>query len=203
MRRTLLLLMILMIGTIPPAVLFGQEQGGSGDPKMAEMMKKWMDAATPGDAHKKLGDLVGSWNVTTEMYMNGPGSAPTTTKGTSDISWILDGRFITQNFKGEMMGMPFEGLGITGYDNMNKKYVAFWIDKTSTALFVAGGHLNQDGTVMTLYGTMDEPMTGEHDKNVKYVTRFISKDKFVHEIHDLAIGYPHTLVVSMVYERKK
>jgi hypothetical protein len=184
-------------------VLNAQEHGSAQDSGMAEMMKKWMDAATPGDAHKKLGDLVGSWDITTSMYMGGPETEPSISKGSAEIIWIMGGRFISQDVKSEMMGMPMTGLGITGYDNMNRKYVSFWIDNTGTGMYTAAGHFNEDGTVLSLYGTTDEPMTGEHGKNVKYVTRFISKDKFVHEIHDLAIGEPNTLVVKIVYERKK
>lgn len=203
MSRYLLFMSVVLLSLLVCPAMNAQEKGTSQDPGMAEMMKKWMDAATPGDNHKKLGDLVGSWDLTTSMYMGGPGSEPTISKGSAEITWIMGGRFISQDIKGEMMGMPMTGLGITGYDNMNRKYVSFWIDNTATGMYTAGGHFNQDGTVLSLYGTSDEPMTGEHGKNVKYVTRFISKDKFVHEIHDLAIGEPNTLVVKIVYERKK
>ena len=48
-----------------------------------------------------------------------------------------------------------------------------------------------------------ESTTGEHDKNVKYVYRFIDKDKYVFEIHDLAIGEPNTKVIDVVNTRKK
>ena len=59
------------------------------------------------------------------------------------------------------------------------------------------------GKVLSLYGKMDEPMTGEHDKNVKYVSRMISADKHIFEVHDLAISEPNTKVVEVVYTRKK
>jgi hypothetical protein len=32
------------------------------------------------------------------------------------------------------MGMPFEGLGYTGYDNVRRKYVGTWMDSFGTGL---------------------------------------------------------------------
>jgi len=57
--------------------------------------------------------------------------------------------------------------------------------------------------MLTLYGKMDKPMTGEHNKNVKYVTRIVGPDKHIFEVHDLAIGEPNTKVVEVTYTRKK
>ena len=56
---------------------------------------------------------------------------------------------------------------------------------------------------LTMYGKMDEPGTGEHGKNIKYVTRLLGRDKQVFEVHDLAIGEPNTKVMEMTYTRKK
>ncbi len=181
----------------------GAETKTPAMPGMDEMMKKWMEAITPGDNHKRLADMVGSWETTSSVWMQGPGNPPAITKGTAEFKLIMDGRYLLQESKGEMMGMPFTGMGVTGYDNFNKKYVSFWIDNLSTAMFTSEGAYDQSGKVLTLYGKMDEPMTGEHDKNVKYVSRTISPDKHVFEIHDLAIGEPNTKVAEVVYARKK
>ena len=49
--------------------------------------------------------------------------------------------------------------------------------------------------------TLDEYLTGEHDKMVKYVWRFSSKDKMVLEVHDLPIGENNTKVLEISYAR--
>lgn len=172
-------------------------------PDMNEMMKKWMEAITPGEPHKAFNQFVGSWETATSIWMEGPGAPPTVTKGSAEFKIIMDGRYLVQESKGEMMGMPMTGMGVTGYDNFNKKYVSFWIDNLSTAMYLSEGSIDPAGKVLSLYGKMDEPMTGEHDKNVKYVSRVVDPDKFVFEIHDLAIPEPNTKVVEVVYTRKK
>jgi len=172
-------------------------------PNMEEMMKKWMDAIKPSESHKMLNAFVGSWETATSLWMQGPSAPPTVTKGTAEVKWALGGRYIQQESKGEMMGRPMSGVGFTGYDNINKKFISFWIDDMSTAMYNSEGGFDQAGKVLTTYGKMDEPMTGEHDKNVKYVSRLISPDKFIFEVHDLIIGEPNTRVVEVVYTRKK
>jgi hypothetical protein len=48
---------------------------------------------------------------------------------------------------------------------------------------------------------MDEWMTGEHDKTVKYLTRIVDENTYVFEIHDLAIVPGETKVMEIEYTR--
>lgn len=170
---------------------------------MQEMMKRWQESATPGPAHKKLEPLVGTWDTVSRMWMQGPGKPPVESKGTAEIRWVLGGRFLLEEAKGEMMGQPFQGMGLTGYDNFKKKYIFSWADSSETALYTALGDIDSTGVVMTSYGQMDEPMTGERDKRVKYVTRMINQDKHVFEIYD-NVGKPGEFVaVEITYTRRK
>ncbi|MFI5252903.1 MAG: DUF1579 domain-containing protein [Bacteroidota bacterium] len=194
------IIIILAIAGTPKA--FGQDKDKPQSPESQEMMKKWMEAMSPGEFHKKLDAFVGSWSLTESIWMAEPG-APIVTKGSAEIKWTLDGRFIQQELDGTMMGSPMHGIGYTGYDNINKHYVSFWIDNTSTAMTTADGIFNQDGTVLTTYGKMDEPTTGEHNKNIKYIWKIIDKDNNVFEIHDLSLPEPNTKIVEVAYTRKK
>jgi hypothetical protein len=46
------------------------------------------------------------------------------------------------------MGMPFEGLGYTGYDNVKKQYFGTWIDSMSTGIMTSSRH-GRLGNTMT------------------------------------------------------
>jgi hypothetical protein len=168
-----------------------------------EMMRKWMEVAAPGDPHRKLDYFVGRWETTSRVWMEGPGSEPTVSKGNSEFRWIMDGRFLLDEATGVWMDKPFRGMGITGYDNFKKRYVSFWIDNMGTAMYTSQGSLNPSGKVFTYFGTMDEPMTGEHDKTVKYTNRIVGEDEFVFEIHDLTLAETHTKMAEITYRRKK
>jgi hypothetical protein len=180
----------------------GQEQSAV-NPETQEMMKKWMDAASPGEPHKVLEHFIGKWDTACKMWMEGPGKPPSETKGTSEVKWILGGRYTHEELKSQMMGMPHIGMGITGYDNFKKQYVGFWIDNMSTAMFNTLGDFDASKKVLTAIGKMDEPMTGEKDKLVKYVVQIIDKDKHVFSVYDLP-GTPNEYkVVEITYTRKK
>jgi Protein of unknown function (DUF1579) len=197
-------MLLCVLAALASPALSQEKQGAAKmTPDMQEMMKKWTEAATPGEPHKFFEQFVGKWDMATRMWMEGPGKPPAETKGTAEIRWIMDGRFILEEVVGQVMGQPHKGLGVTGYDNFKKKYVGYWLDNTSTALFNIEGSLDQTGKVLTSYGRMDEPMTGEHDKLIKFVTRVVSKDKRIFEIYDL-VGSPGEFkAVEIVYTRKQ
>lgn len=200
----------LLSGMVCAALLSGglmvraqEKSAGSGQDQTNEMMKKWKEISTPGEPHRKLDVFVGTWDVETRAFMGGPGTAPTVSKGSCTYSWAVGGRFLKQEFKSEMMGMPIEGVGYTGYDNFEKKYVGAWLDNSTTAIFTLEGAMNKEGSVLTMFGKMDEWMTGEVGKMTKYVFRILTKDKIVFEIHDPALGEPNDMAIEMTFTRKK
>ena len=100
------------------------------------------------------------------------------------------------------MGQAFHGVGYTGFDNYKQKFNSVWIDNIGTVMHHTEGLRNQAGDVMTLWGTMDEWMTGEHDKPVKYVYRFLNDDTYEFEVHDLGIVPGDSKVMSATFHRK-
>ncbi len=186
-------------------VAWSQQEAGKKPTKADEqaMMQKWMEAATPGAAHKPLDVCVGKWETSTSIWASGADKPPTVTKGTAEFKWILGGRFLQEDMQGQMMGQPYSGFGITGYDNFNKKYTMFWVDNSSTASFTADGTVDGTGKIFTYYGKMDEPMTGEHGKTVKYVSRVVDANKHTFEIFDLSRPEPDTRMVEITYTRAK
>lgn len=182
--------------------LFGQEKK-EDMPSQDEMMQKMMAAATPGAPHKKLDVLAGSWAVQAKSWSGGHEQPPQSWEGSSDNQWILGGRYLQQTHQAQFMGMPFNGFGLTGYDNMKKKYQSIWVDNLGTTISFSEGEMDASGKVLTMYGTMDDPGTGEMNKKVKYVTRIVSPDEHVFEIHDLSLQPANTKVVEITYLRKK
>ena len=168
--------------------------------EMAEMMAKMQKYTRPGEEHKALERFLGKWNTSTTFSM--PGMPPA--KGTSEFRWVIDGYFIIS--EGEttmppMMGGNVKSVNILGYDKFKMSYVSAMMSTMDTALRTAEGDLTRDGKSLLTYGTLDEYLTGEHDKMVKYAWRFPSDDKMVLEVHDLPIGEENTKVVEIVFTR--
>jgi hypothetical protein len=166
---------------------------------MEGMMKKAEAAGTPGAAHKALDPLVGNWTAEVKCWMK-PGAEPMVSQATAKSSCIMNGRFVQEEFSGEMMDKPFKGMSLTGYDNMKQKYVTVWVDDMSTGIFTSEGTASDDGKLITFTGTMDCPATGEKDVPMKHIVRIVSPEKHVFEMHDPRKG-EDTKTMEITYTR--
>lgn len=144
--------------TVSPALAKEKKHDKKMDPQ--EMMEVWKKLGTPGEPHKQFAGLAGSWTTTTKEWME-PGKPPTESTGTAEMKMLLDGRFLYQEFTGNMMGQPFSGVGIDAYDNMTKKYVTAWMDTMGTGIFMMEGTASADGKTITLRGSHPEPGGGK------------------------------------------
>ncbi len=149
--------------------------GTAGQPSQDEMMKQMMDLATPGEVHKDLGRLVGTWRTTNKMWM-GPGE-PTVTNGSSTYKWVLGGRYLQSQHTGDFGGMPFEGMGIDGYDNAQKEYFSLWFDNMGTGFMSLKGRPSADGKGLTFSGTSFDPMQMREVK-VREEIRWLDANKY-------------------------
>ncbi len=166
-------------------------------------MARWMAACQTGPAHERLGELIGKLDTTMRMWMGGPGNEPMEAKGTADISWFVEGRWLQSRTSGEMMGQKVTGLHLLGYDKFKERYVACMVDSFQTCMNTASGLFDKSGDHLILWGTIDEPMTPEQDKQVRYIYRGFGQDKWVLEIHDMMIGESNTKVVEFEHVRRK
>jgi uncharacterized lipoprotein NlpE involved in copper resistance len=125
----------------------------------ATAMKAWMDYATPGEPHKMMAASDGTWEgeVTSWMVMGAP---PSTSKSTVVNKMIMDGRYQMTEFNGEMMGMPFNGMGIMAYDNAKKVFTNTWIDNMGTGIMMMEGPWDDATKSMTLTGKYINPANG-------------------------------------------
>jgi len=130
------------------------------EPTMDEMMAAMMRAGTPGPEHRALDAFVGTWNATVTYWMS-PDAPPEVSRGVMTNTWVLDGHHLSQQFSGDMGGMPFTGIGTWGYDVAAGKYHGTWQDSMSTALMVSYGPPSKDGKTFEMLGTNTDPMTGE------------------------------------------
>lgn len=128
-------------------------------PDSATMMKNWEAYMTPGDIHKMMASWDGTWESESTSWM-APGAPPQVSKGTSVNKMAMGGRYQISNHKGNMMGQPFEGMSMTGYDNAKKIFVSTWIDNMGTGIMKMEGPWDEATKSMTLTGKCVDPMTG-------------------------------------------
>ena len=163
------------------------------------MMDAWMKVATPGEGHKWLEPVVGTWDAKITMWM-APGAPPQESTGTSENKWVLGGRFVEQRYEGNFMGQPFSGIGYTGYDNYKKKYVGTWMDTMGTMMMVSQG--DAAGKTLSMTSTIDDVMTGK-PTNVKSEIKIADADHHVMEMWGPDPAGKQFKTMEIRYTRKK
>ena len=126
---------------------------------MQRIMEIYQKIGTPGDPHKQLAKLEGSWTTRSRGWME-PGKPPVESSGACEQKMLLDGRYLQQVYTGDMMGTPYTGINILGYNNQTKKYESIWVDTMSTGVFYFVGKAGRDGKTITQECTYDDPVKG-------------------------------------------
>ena len=188
--------------------VFSQDMGGEKKPAgdapagpSPEETAAWMKYMAPGEQHQKMAAQAGDWSVATKVWMAGPGTPPTESTATAKFRMILGGRFQVMDYTGDMMGMPFEGMAISGYDNATKEYCSIWVDSMGTGMYHSRGKADEKGVVHTS-GKMTEPSGNQMD--VREVVTHKDKDTmhFAMFSKDPKTGQ-ESQFLDLTYTRKK
>jgi hypothetical protein len=176
----------------------------------AEMMKQMMELSKTGENHKLLASLAGSWTYGVKMWMSpDPSAPPMTSSGTGVRKALMDGRFfsfeVTGKMKmpgadGKMKDMVFKGMGLEGYDNAKKKFVATWCDNMGTGIFLSEGSYDAASKTFTYTGEA-EMMPGMKTK-VREVIKVVDNDHHTFEYYEDR-GGQEAKTMEISYSRKK
>jgi hypothetical protein len=181
-------------------------------PEQKAMMQageaRWAANATPGKAHENLAKLAGEWDATIRISM-GPGTGEwMESQGSATFKMILGGRYLKQSFKClmEMPGeepMPFEGLGLTGYNNRTGQYESTWMDNTGTAINVSKSPegTDPDDEESAATGTYYDPFM-DLETQSKEVSRWVDDNTHQFDYNALMPDGSWWHLMSITYKRK-
>ena len=167
---------------------------------MQAMMDVYTKLGTPGAPHKLLASMAGSWNTKTKSWME-PNQPPMESTGTCQQKMLLGGRFLQQEYTGDMMGNTFTGIGVTGYDNHTKKYVSTWMDSMGTGIFFFEGTASADGKTVTQEARYDDPLKGP--MKWRSVTKIVDGNTLVFEMYSTDKRGKEEKMMEIIYTRKR
>jgi hypothetical protein len=186
-RSSLVLASALALAAILSCTARAQEQQ---DPQLPQV----------SDQHKLLHKDVGTWDAVMKIYPQ-EGAQPMESKGTEKNELLPGGMWLVSQFKGEVFGMPFTGMGTIGYDPIEKKYVGTWVDSISPHLTVIKGEYDAAKKTMTSIAEGRDFQTGEVTQS-KHITRFIDENTRTFEIHAKEGGEKERKVMEIQYKRR-
>ncbi|TDH27013.1 DUF1579 domain-containing protein [Segetibacter sp. 3557_3] len=147
----------------------------------ATAMRTMMEVGTPGEQHAMLAKGDGKWNAQMMMWMS-PEAPPMTSTSTVVNKMIYGGRYQQTSFKGDMMGMPFEGTSTTGYDKAKKVYFTTWMDNMSTAMMNMEGTWDEASKTINFKGKMLCPANGK-ECEMREVYRIVDDNTHMMEMY--------------------
>lgn len=180
-----------------------EKPAAADDAGMADMMKM----AEPNENHKLLQEAVGDWTYKLKFYMGGD---PSESTGTATFRASKGGRFVIGEHKGKfqmptpdgkMMDMDFEGTGITGYDNVQKKFTNAWIDNMGTMIVTSTGTFDPATKTFTYTGSFE--MAPGMKSNFRQVIKYVDNDHHHMEWYEAMGGGAETKTVEIDFTRKK
>lgn len=170
-------------------------------PDSATMMKNWQEYMTPGDMHKMLAKFDGQWNGDVTMWMY-PGAAEQKSKSTAENKMIMNGLYQESNHSGDMMGMPFMGKSIVGYDNHLKEFISTWIDNMGSGIMVMKGPWDDATKTITMKGKMIDAGT-KAETDVKETFKIIDDNTQEMEMFVMTPDGKEFKTMNIKYTRKK
>lgn len=134
-----------------------------------------------GAMHELLPKNVGKWKVEMMMHDVYTG-AESKTEGTAVTEPLLGGRYFKTTHTADMMGMPFEGIAIDGYNNKEKIFYSYWIDNMGTGMLIMKGNYDDKTKTFTYSGDSFDPTTGK-PITLRTIIKIINEDKFIYEMY--------------------
>ncbi len=160
------------------------------------------DAAMPGPGpeHLRMKDWAGEFTFVNKMWM-APGQDPMVTNGTASIKLEMNGLWLIDDTKGEMMGAEFRGHGITGFDVSKQKYVFTWVDNMTPSMMTGDGAWDDKAKTLTMVAnSVDQQMK---PTKVKMVTTHTDADHSKFEYFVSGPDGKEFLMMEILYTRKK
>ena len=143
--------------------------------------------------------LEGTWDA--KMIIKAADSPEVESKGVQTAKLGCGGMWLITDYKGEFMGMPFEGHGVEGYDIDKKKYVQVWVDPMSTSMDVNEGTYDAATKTFKFRGKVKDPESGKVvEYSMKTVIESRDRNVFTMEMTN-ADGKAESLKIE--YTRKK
>ena len=192
---------LLALCTIFAATAFAQDPQGQPKltPEQQAEMEAYAKAGAPGAPHQALAATTGNYDLKVRSWME-PDGPPMEETGTATRAMALDGRVRVEMLSSAVMGAPFNGHGMLGYDNVTGKYWSTWNDSMSTGLMVSEGTCNADKSC-SFTGSWNDPIK-KAPVTARMTTRWTSPTTEVFEMYGPGRDGKEMKMMEITYTKK-
>lgn len=152
----------------------------------------------PGEHHAHLKLMAGTWDVKSKMHM-GPSKV---VEGTYvEVATLQPGGFwLISNIDGKIMGMPFHGHAVLGYEAHKKQYTGVWVDSFASVMVHSSGHCKKNGKLNVMTGKGYDPMQ-KRNVTMRQITEIKDANTKIFKMF-MVEGKKEILTMEAVYKRR-
>ncbi len=190
--------------TAAAVLLVGQAAAQEGakqpelTPEQQAEMEAYQKAGAPGAPHKTMAATAGKYRLKSKSWSE-PGGPAMEETGTATRTMALDGRVLVEEVSSTMLGEPFTGHGMQGYDNVSGKYWSTWTDSMSTGIMVSEGTCDaKDSCAFT--GSWNDPIM-KGPKTVRMTSRWTSPTTQIFEMYGPAKDGKEMKMMELTYTK--
>ncbi len=200
MTRAIVVATTLLAASLWLSSSHAQEPSKAASSQQAAM-QEYMKYMMPSERHQVFAKMAGKWQGKMKLW-NGenPSQPPSESSDESEAKLQHGGRFLLEESKGTIMGMPSQRTSLIGYDNHKKVYTQVFYSNMATATNIAQGTLDASGKVLTLFGEFDDP-SGKY--KFKNVIRLQSDDVHIFESYRIRPDGTEHRAIEGVFTRVK
>jgi hypothetical protein len=169
-------------------------------PEQKAEMEAYMKAGTPGAPHRALAATVGTYDLKIKSW-HAPGTPPMEDTGTATRSMMFGGRVLVEEVSSSMMGMPYTGQAMMGFDNVTGKYWSTWNDSMSTGIMVTEGTCEAEKRSCAFTGSWNDPIKKAPVK-ARMTTRWTSPTTEVFEMYGPGKDGKEMKMMEITYTKK-
>lgn len=169
---------------------------------MAQAMKAWEDFAKPGAEHAWMATQTGTWVCDSIKQWMDPNQPPAISSATEKITMAINGLYQMTDFTGNMMGQPFTGHAMMGFDKMKKKFVLSWIDNMGSGIVHMEGLYNDATKTLNLSGTQSDPGQ-QKETALRQEIVFDTQASFIMRMYGTGFDGKEAKFMEGTFKRKK
>jgi uncharacterized protein YndB with AHSA1/START domain len=153
----------------------------------------------PGEEHKVLELFAGIWDVTLTIpigpnkFMNG--------KSRCEAKWVMDGRFLRQEYSSTFQGKPLTVVRYLGFDRHKGMFVEIHFESTHTDVMHSEGVIAEDCKTITCVGRHVD-IAAAKEVTVRTVTTFRDKNTFTLQMIYTDNDGKESKTVTLTHKRK-
>lgn len=189
----------LTFASLAASTAWAQQDAPAMTPEQQAQMEAFVKAGTPGPEHAALAKMAGSYALEIRSW-HAPDADPTVEPGTATRRMTLGDRVLVEEVSSSMMGQPYTGFGMHGYDNAAGRYWSTWNDSMSTGVMVSDGSC--DAKMACSYsGSWADPVTREKVGS-RMTTRWPDADTEIFEMYGPGPDGREVKMMEITYRRK-